>query len=239
MKSQPNGVVIWRGPSRFDRAPIFVAVTGLARPTSNRKTGDMLQTWILAEHEPPTARGQYDTGTQPSACGRCPLGHGLCYVNWNAAPLSVWRRYRSEPVTDPRGVADGHAVRLGAAGDPAMVPVSVWRALLTGARSWTGYTHQAGQLDCRALRPLLMRSTETEEQTRRAWGQGWRTFRVRARGAPLLAGEINCPSRPGFPCERCGLCRGTAVRGPSVSIEAHGSPVFAKARNELLRGHHG
>jgi hypothetical protein len=52
-----NGLVLWRGASLLDGAPIVAIVTGLAAGSSNRKTGDMLQTWILREDMAPTEFG--------------------------------------------------------------------------------------------------------------------------------------------------------------------------------------
>jgi hypothetical protein len=231
-----NGALFYRGPSRYDGSPILGIVTGLRRQSKNGKTGDMLQTWILPANESPGDRGRYAYGVTPSVCGSCRLGH-LCYINWSTAPVGVWKRYRRERVTDPRGLAQGRAVRLGAAGDPAMIPKRVWTALIHGARMWTGYTHQAGSIDCRSLRGLLMRSTETVAQTVRAWVQGFRTFRMRGNGAPLLPGEIDCPAvTHGTQCADCGLCNGTfpGDTRPSISTPAHGSPIHDAARERYL-----
>jgi len=66
-----RGLELWRGASRLDGAPIVAIATGLAAPSSNPKTGPMVQTWILradvAPHE-----AQRD-GRDASVCGDCPL----------------------------------------------------------------------------------------------------------------------------------------------------------------------
>ena len=54
--AKETGAVIWRGASRWDGAPLVVIVTW---ESSNKKTGNMAQTWILradVECSPP-ARG--------------------------------------------------------------------------------------------------------------------------------------------------------------------------------------
>ena len=49
----PHGAVLWRGKSRIDKSPIVVIATGLRESTANKKTGAMLQTWILRSDMPP------------------------------------------------------------------------------------------------------------------------------------------------------------------------------------------
>jgi hypothetical protein len=66
-----RGLELWRGPSRLDGAPIVAIATGLAEPSSNPKTGPMVQTWILrADSSPQEAQR---TGADASVCGDCPL----------------------------------------------------------------------------------------------------------------------------------------------------------------------
>ena len=66
-----NGVVLYRGPSRLDGAPIVVVATGLQRPSENEKTGPMVQTWILRSDEHPVSA--VHSGADASICGDCPL----------------------------------------------------------------------------------------------------------------------------------------------------------------------
>ena len=46
-QSKPNGLVLYHGPSRINRREIVVIATGLRRKSRNRKTGKMVQIWIL------------------------------------------------------------------------------------------------------------------------------------------------------------------------------------------------
>lgn len=224
--SKPNGAVVWRGPSALTGDPIAVVTTGLARPSANPKTGDMIQTWIMPEHEAP--RASIESGGDRAVCGDCPLRKS-CYVNTAQAPGAVHRtmsagKYPDNPNPDTR-----KAVRLGAWGDPAAMPIDVARTLVADAPGWTGYTHQWRTADT-AWAGLVMASVESIEGKREAQAKGYRTFRVMPPGsteADLQDDEIMCPATPEggmrATCATCGLCKGTASGGKSIALIAHGS----------------
>jgi hypothetical protein len=65
-----NGAILWRGPSLIDGEPIVAIAVGLANASSNRKTGAMLQTYILREDISPVDAVR--TGADESICGDCP-----------------------------------------------------------------------------------------------------------------------------------------------------------------------
>ena len=44
-----NGAILWEGTSSYDGQPIAVIMTGIAQASTNRKTGDMIQTYILRQ----------------------------------------------------------------------------------------------------------------------------------------------------------------------------------------------
>lgn len=236
----PNGAIIWEGPSAHDGAPLVVIVTGIRGASQNRKTGDMLQTWILRADVDPIAA--LATDRDASICGACPLRGVLvdgkrkgraCYVNVGQAPLSVWRAFDrgSYPRIAPADVARmiaGRAVRLGAYGDPAMVPLSVWQDLTSKASTWTGYTHQW------RTRPeysgLLMASADSVDDRRDARAQGWRAFYVVPAHADIPVGAMECAAtraRNPLQCADCGACAGTrngaTGHAVDVAIQAHGS----------------
>jgi hypothetical protein len=49
-KRKVTGLVLYRGPSLYTGGPIVVIATGLGGSrSSNRKTGEMVQTYILAD----------------------------------------------------------------------------------------------------------------------------------------------------------------------------------------------
>jgi hypothetical protein len=227
-----TGIELWRGPSSWDGSPI-VAIAVFH--SANRKTGDMVQTFILRLGMKPT--DAIRSGDDASICGDCskrldPLTKKReCYVNAGQSVNAVMRAYDAGryPAIDPAAAARlvrGRRVRLGAYGDPAMVPDSVWRSFLSEASGYTGYTHQWRRAP--QYRDLCMASVDNESEARMAWSMGWRTFRVREASDAVLAGEVICPaSKEGnnrTQCERCMLCTGNQGRRgvrPGVVIISH------------------
>ena len=235
--ARPSSVTVWRGPSMINGEPIRVVVTGITRPSQNRKTGAMAQVWILTDDTSPVAALQ--SGADQAICGSCPLAGTVgedgrrqgraCYVNVGQAPQSAWRGQGTDPtVVDPATVGEwlaGKPVRLGAYGDPAAAPFEVMAALVRHASKWTGYTHQWATCDQR-FRELIMASADSVELADKAHANGWRTFRVSADGE-RVGREITCPSERGRSCADCGACDGTRygtkIGRVSIVIAAHGS----------------
>ena len=66
-----NGVVLYRGPSLLNGRPVVCVAVGLSRPSANGKTGDFIQTFILADDgENPV--DALKSGGDGSVCGDCP-----------------------------------------------------------------------------------------------------------------------------------------------------------------------
>lgn len=226
---QPNGIVLWRGPSKLDRTKrIVVILTGMRDASGNSKTGAMLQTWILCEDESPV--DAIKSGLAYSICGDCPHIGTSCYVNVGQAPLAIWRAYKrgAYPAYDASqhdDVLRGAVIRFGAYGDPAACPIAVWRNLESLASSHTGYTHQWRTHNGAPLRALVMASCDSESDREEAKFAGWRTFRMRTSSAPLLEREISCPASEEEgkrrTCETCRACRGAGT-GVDVTIVVHG-----------------
>lgn len=229
-----RGVVVYRGPSLIDGAPI-VAVVSLR--STNRKTGDVPQVWILREDLPPTVAAR--TGADRSICGNCPLrgrvvdGRNVgraCYVVVHRAPASVWLAYhrgayRAMGRARLARLLTGAFVRIGAYGDPAAVPLDVWESMLTHVRGWTAYTHQ--WREGFGLQDLAMASCETDQDARDAIDLGYRVFRITPTGSPRLPGHAPCPASAEqghrLTCLECGACNGAdATSRPHVQIEIHG-----------------
>ena len=239
MAINKNGLVVWRGASEIDGAPIVMIVTGLTSKSQNVKTGAMMQTWILREDVDPVEamRRNFDV----SICGDCPL-RGMqvdgkrvgraCYVNVGQAPRSVWEcfnrgNYREATPQEAAELIDGRPIRLGSYGDPSLVPFDVLDALASGSKMRTGYTHQWRSKDPRYA-SLLMASADTVEDRRDARLAGWRSFYVIPKGAAKPAGAVECASTRDLnkrDCETCGMCSG--VKGGKVAtdvfIAAHGA----------------
>lgn len=246
--SKSNGVVLYHGPSLIDGAEIVVIATGLRSGSTNRKTGDMVQTYILRADVEPTAA--IKSGADVSICGDCPhrgdgAGKGrTCYVNVGQGPLAVWRAwkrgaYAKASYDQLYSTGEGRVVRLGTYGDPAAVPVHVWERLTHDCVAHTGYTHQWRKCD-QTLRSLLMASADSLKDAADAHAMGWRTFRVAMPcDAPRESGEAICPASAEagkkLTCAQCTACHGTGKgRRGSVVIQAHGGfAVMANVRRKV------
>jgi len=231
------GYVLWRGPSPIDGEPIVAIATGYGNKSENPKTGKMIQVWILREDMTPSAAAK--CGADRSICGSCSHRGSVvdgknvgrtCYVLEFQAPTTIWQTYRKGRYVDASAwdvralekIFYGRSIRLGAYGEPSLLPARLL-AIITGvAKSWTGYTHrwrEAGAL----LRELLMASCDTELDSYQAKLAGWRTFRA---GEGQLKGEIACPGVTGkSTCERCGLCAGASRRARNVCVPLHGNRI--------------
>jgi len=233
-KPNPNGCVLYDGPSRIDGGRIVVILTGLTDDSENSKTGAMLQTWIIrADRKPTTARRD---GTDCSVCGDCPHRSGSCYVNLGQGPRAVydcWSAGRGYADYDP-SVHDaniaGRMLRLGSYGDPAAVPIESFEPILASVGNHTGYTHQWVKVVGLAYRDVCMASVDTEEQVDEAVSHGWRYFYATPPGHTKRKGEVNCPASveagQRTQCEDCTLCNGLArSKAPNVFINIHGSVI--------------
>jgi hypothetical protein len=231
--TKPNGVILYEGPSLLDGAPIVVIATGIASGSTNRKTGAMVQTYILRSNVEPTAA--VASGGDKSICGDCrhrgTRGKGrTCYVNVGQGPLGVYRAYRRGRYLSSSGfplsdIGSGRIVRLGTYGDPAAVPHHIWHYLLLEAKGHTGYTHQ--WRTAHDLKGLCMASVDSENEATEAQSLGWRTFRV-AMPTDLakLPIESRCPASAEMGkklvCSTCLACDGATGKRGSIVIQAHG-----------------
>jgi len=231
------GRIIYQGPSMSERSrDIFVA---LSPNSSNTKTGPMIQSWIM-----PDDMGIWDArrdGLDGSVCSGCTLRPSIarerrkldptaveCYVMTRTlAAVERARKARSYRILDPDKASNwlrSRPVRLGSFGNPSAVPIKVWDGM-TKNRRWTGYDHDWRQSDPAYAR-YCMASVENANQRDEAKAKGYRTYRTRSKGTPLLAGEIDCPHESKqVTCHDCGLCDGTQRGRHSsavvdISIEA-------------------
>ncbi len=117
-------------------------------------------------------------------------------------------------------------LRVGSYGDPAAVPVSVWRSLLEAAPWHTGYTH--AWRGFAEFRGLLMASVDSGSEAGEAVAGGWEYFRVAPRGdRQRMRGEARCPaaveSGQRVTCATCPIqCNGKGARLLGRVIQAHG-----------------
>tara|TARA_R110000803_G_scaffold60838_3_gene120347 strand:+ start:552 stop:1292 length:741 start_codon:yes stop_codon:yes gene_type:complete len=231
---KPTGVILYEGKSLFDGKDIIVIATGINNSSANEKTGAMVQTWILLKDETVKPHEAIKSGQDASVCGDCmhrPANGGACYVQVHNAPRSVWAAYHrgnypklSEFDVNPLA---GKLVRLGAYGDPAMIPVSVWDEVLKDSVGFTGYTHQWKWCD-KTISKYVMASADSVQDLEDAQALGYRTFRVRTANEPLAPKESVCPaSAEGgkkLNCATCKACNGTSTnRKGSIAIIVHGA----------------
>jgi hypothetical protein len=225
------GSIIYQGPSMLDGEPIFVAAVWSSK---NRKTGDMLQTYIMRSDMDPLTASKW--GEDASVCGNCrhrgeatmepdrkQAKNRSCYVVLGQGPLQVYRAFvagrypRAETPEQLRTVGAHRMVRIGTYGDGAAVPQYVWDYLLDVAKGHTAYTHNDGDP------ARYMISADSLEDAKQAWASKYRTFRIVRSTDEIVKGkEIECPSERGVQCVDCRLCSGSATRAKSIAITVHG-----------------
>jgi len=223
--SKHRGYIMWQGASVLDGAPIAIIAT---MATSNAKTGDMVQTWIIRTDMNPVEASK--VGKDVAICGSCPHRHynkGACYVNIGQAPNAVYKGYVKGiyPAFDA-SLHGGHfshrKIRLGAYGDPAAVPFEEMAKIAYLGIGHTGYTHQANHknFDDRFM-SICMVSADTPRQALKFQSKGAKTFRVAMVGDALFPSEIEClADSKGIQCIDCGLCDGATK---NIAITVHGS----------------
>lgn len=204
--------------------------------TTNRKTGKMVQVWILNRHVSPI--DSVKTGLDAQICFDCPhRGNGFakrtCYVNLRS-PQGIWKAYQRgryayiSPAEYASVFAD-KKIRFGAYGEPILIPVAIMASLSSVAKGWTGYTHQWRRNELQVYRGYLMASCDSAQDAQDALASGWRYFRVRSKVQPILSGEINCPASDEAghktTCAKCGLCNGARQNDgrKNITLIVHGS----------------
>lgn len=227
----PRGFVVDRGISPIDGQP-YVAIATLK--STNAKTGDMVQVFILRPDIAPLAA--IISGDDRTICGDCPHRRRWddalqrfvrsCYVDVGKSVNSVWRAVArgSYPDYDPSLHARyirGRRIRWGAYGDPAILSESVVRDLTALADGHTGYTHQWRQPFAQWCRGFFQASCDSFADYLAATETGWRTFAVVPQGAAPYAGKL-CPATADnsqATCLTCRLCDGAKQ---DVHVVAHG-----------------
>ena len=212
-----SSYVFWQDSTRVAIA------TGLVRKSANRKTGAMVQTYILLKDTKPS--DAVSTGADKAICGDCPLRPSVatgkqCYVNTGWL-TKLWHSYRSGriPAIPPATLGDliestGLPVRQGAYGDPAIVPTHVWVTIDRGRG--TSYTHQ---WEIANLAHFAMASVQTVQDAQRARLKGYRTYRIDLDGIGPQADEIECPNATrNVTCAQCGLCNGNRSGAKNLMV---------------------
>jgi hypothetical protein len=247
-----NSGIIYRGPSLIDGQPIVVVAT---YSKSNRKTGTMVQTYILVDGMKPTDASK--CGADYSICGNCPH-RGIatddptkkqaikrsCYVVLGQGPTIIHKSVERGVYPTVEGhqaiaaIGRGRMVRLGTYGDPAAVPSYIWESLISEAVGHTAYSHQSDCATADTRPDMYMTSADNVDQAHAAWSRGERTFRVVASQNDLVRGkEIICPASKEagqrVSCVDCKLCVGSSIAAKSIAIVAHGAGATHFATQSL------
>lgn len=234
-KMRPQGIVLYKGPSKLDGKNIIVIATGLKDKTDNPKLGDMIPIWIMRRDIPPTLAARI--GEDYSICGDCKHRDlNSCYVNLHHGPLNVYNAFHRDRYLDlsdntPQAIEylKGKSLRFGAYGDPACISTNLWSELAAIANTQTSYTHAWKTCDP-GLKRYCMASCDTAKEKIEAQALGWRTFRIRLENEELFNDEIMCPASNEAgkltTCSKCGLCKGNCFL-KSVAIMPHGGGVNA------------
>jgi hypothetical protein len=230
-----NGFILHEDTQRV------IIATGFNKPSDNRKTGDMIQIWILCKAEDPVTA--IKTGLDRIICGNCRhRGHEVdgkhgvertCYVNEGQAPLGIWKAWRAGNYAPLRSleVFTGRKVRFGAYGDPTHLPISLALAIAGVASGHTGYTHQWRKPSLQGWKQLLMASVDTTAELVIARSMGWSTFRVTPDTDHHTVESLCASDRSGTPCADCLACAG--ARG---GIQAIHIPVHGKGAVHFMKG---
>ena len=199
---------------------VILVITNLIKPSTNDKTGDMVQTWLLDR----------DLLTAPKVfgakCTSCPMVQE-CYVSENTMGHKSVRKatlkalgliegntsYQVTTLEQVLPLLRGRKLRLGAYGDPSALPIEDLRALVSASDGHTGYTHFYKEVDP-AYAEFLMASVEDLASEMLAQSLGYRTYRVLRKGESdheVTDRSILClESSKGIQCADCLVCSGTS-----------------------------
>lgn len=220
-----RGYVVYEGKSMFNKQPIVGIVT---MTSSNEKTGNMAQLWILNKDMSPMEA--VNNHEDVSICGGCKHRHnlgGACYVLPFQGPTSVYKSYKagkySNDIEDLQLMISNRGIRLGAYGDPAMLPESVLSLLTESARFHTGYTHQWKNKRLAHAVKYCQGSVDTSDEYKTfkmMYPYGF-TFRVTEDDSEALSDEVEClADSQGLSCIECKMCDGSKK---DISIVVHGA----------------
>lgn len=228
-----HGFIAWKGKSEIDGNPIVLIITRGMKGGENKKTGAMVQTYILRSDMSPLEAAK--TGEDFSICGDCrhtKSNQGTCYVRVETGPLIVYKgialqRYpRISPKRAEKELA-GDIVRIGSYGDPCAVPFRIWETILGKSSAWSGYTHQWKNPRMLPFAKFCMASCDSLEENKQAIEKHWRSFLVVPKETKKIEGSFLCPASEEagrkLTCIECKACSGTGSgRKASVFIPVHG-----------------
>jgi hypothetical protein len=225
--ANPKGYILDRFASPIDGAPCVAIMT---TKSTNRKTGDMMQVWILRDDVNPVEA--VNEGDDFSICGNCPHRKNSftqkrsCYVNVGQGPNAVWKAYKAGKYAEDftwndRHILKGRHIRWGAYGDPAIIDPQIFNAINSLAAGHTGYTHQWKEKFAQVYKGDFMASVDNYLDKQLASAHGWKTFHVAPVGE--IGQGVKCPATVENSMAQCITCRLCDGMKKDVWVEAHGT----------------
>ena len=225
-------MLLYKGPSAINGEPIVCIATGTHNPSKNKKTGAMVQIWILHAKYFPTIAVK--KGEDEAICGDCKHRNKSCYVNVFQAPTNIWRSYIKglyKKTKVPQAVKN-RFVRIGAYGDMAALPEEINNKLVQYSKGHTAYTHQWKLPEAQYLKEIAVASVDSINEYRQAKKLGWQTFRIYKDSDQLIT-EQRCIAQiiENTQCLDCLKCNGN---NQDICAKIHGAKYKINSFTEPL-----
>lgn len=234
-------MILWEGKG-FNNKKVACIVTGLDKPTANKKTGNLLQTWFIGTDKPPAEQKKNKVH---SVCNLCPLIARGCYVMTQWSVSAIYNKYKNggyKKITD-LNIFKGRKVRWGSYGEGILCNYNLFKKINKISSGWTAYTHNHHLKKYQKYKQWMMASVENLQQAKECWKKNWRTFRIVKDIKEKTEFEVICPAQPAYfeiakkkiTCEDCMLCCGNASKSPkSIVIVAHGGAAKLQSVTKYL-----
>jgi hypothetical protein len=171
-------------------------------------------------------------------CMDCPLsgnsGNGKCYTHKYMQFSGFVSMIRSIIKVGDVGHLDAEKraiivgmckdtyVRFGTYGEPSLLDLGLICDMTSDAKSWTGYTHQAGKPWAQSYSAYFMASAHSDKQAVSL--TGWRSFIAidKTESSDAVVCPASKESNYVSMCSKCGLCAGILGKGrKNVQIQLH------------------
>lgn len=201
--------------------------------TSNTKTGNLVQNYILPESWL-TTNESISRLSDKDICFDCPHSQSenkTCYVRKGNSFMGLMSKVRSlrkkfipeysQEIEDRliEAIA-GRGIRFGAYGEPVLLGEELISKIAKSSKFWTGYTHQWHKFNW--AKDYFMASVESNLIARAAEAMGFRTFFV---GDTALENYVTCPASKEAgkkaECADCKMCMGTQSKAKNIKILKH------------------
>jgi hypothetical protein len=233
-------MILWEGKG-FNNKKAVCICTGIDKPSKNAKTGEMVQAYLFGAGRDPVNQKK-----KPHVvCNKCPLINAGCYVNLGRSVRNIYNKYKAGgyPKITDFSVFAGKSIRYGAYGEGILLGLPLIKNINKIAKGWTAYTHNWHLKKYQGFRKYFMASVESLADAKKAWSNGWRTFRIVRSVEEKTINEVICPATPYYKektgktvqCIDCMLCCGMSSKSPkSIVIVAHGPAFKLSSINKYL-----